>query len=65
MEMIRNNRIQRPHDEVGNTDVMFVEIKSTARLRSSDRQTGTELPVSMYTTKSPIDMCHFNVRSST
>jgi hypothetical protein len=31
----------RPHDEVGNTDVMFVEIKSTARLRSRDRQTST------------------------
>jgi hypothetical protein len=25
----------------------------------------TELPVSVYTTKTPIDMCHCNVRSST
>jgi hypothetical protein len=25
----------------------------------------TGLPVSMYTTKSPIDMCRFSVRSST
>jgi hypothetical protein len=41
MEMIRNNRIQRPHDEVGNTDVMSVEIKSNARLRSRDRQAST------------------------
>jgi hypothetical protein len=26
---------------------------------------GIELPVSMYTTQTPIDMCRFNVRSST
>ena len=30
-----------------------------------DGTPGTELPVSMYTTKTPIDMCRFNVRSST
>ena len=38
---------------------------SSARSRDFDGTPGTELPVSMYTTKTPIDMCRFNVRSST
>ena len=38
---------------------------SSARSRDFDGTSGTELPVSMYTTKTPIDMCCFNVRSST
>ena len=38
---------------------------SSARLRDFDGLIGIELPVSMYTTKTPIDMCRFNVRSST
>ena len=38
---------------------------SSARSRDFDGTPGTELPMSMYTTKTPIDMCRFNVRSST
>ena len=38
---------------------------SSARSRDFDGTPCTELPVSMYTTKTPIDMCRFNVRSST
>jgi len=38
---------------------------SSARSRDFDGMLGTGLPVSMYTTKIPIDMCRFNVRSST
>jgi hypothetical protein len=38
---------------------------SYARSRDFDGMLDTELPVSMYTTKTPIDMCCFNVRSST
>ena len=38
---------------------------SSARSREFDGLIGIELPVSMYTTKTPIDMCRFNVRSST
>jgi hypothetical protein len=37
---------------------------SSARSRDFDELIGIELPVSMYTTKTPIDMCRFNVRSS-
>ena len=37
---------------------------SSAISRDFDGTPGTELPVSMYTTKTPIDMCRFNVRSS-
>jgi hypothetical protein len=37
---------------------------SSARSRDFDGLISIELPVSMYTTKSPIDMCRFNVRSS-
>ena len=36
---------------------------SSARSRDFDGTPGTELPVLMYTTKTPIDMCRFNVRS--
>ena len=38
---------------------------SSARSRDFDGLIGIELPVSMYTTKTPIDLCRFNVRSST
>ena len=38
---------------------------SSARSRDFDGLIRIELPVSMYTTKTPIDMCRFNVRSST
>ena len=38
---------------------------SSARSRDFDGMLDTGLPVSMYTTKTPIDMCHFNVRYST
>jgi hypothetical protein len=38
---------------------------SSARSRDFDGLIGIELPVSMYTTKTPIDMCRFNIRSST
>ena len=38
---------------------------SSARSRDFDGLIGIELPVSMYTTKTPIDLCCFNVRSST
>jgi hypothetical protein len=34
---------------------------SSARLRDFDGMLDTELPVSMYTTKTPIDMWRFNV----
>ena len=34
---------------------------SSAKPRDFDGMLGTELPVSMYTTKTPIDMCRFNV----
>ena len=37
---------------------------SSARSRDFDGLIGTELPVSMYTTETPIDMYRFNVRSS-
>ena len=45
----------------------FVKIMlfSSARSRAFDGTPATELPVSMYTTKTPIDMCRFNVQSST
>ena len=35
---------------------------SSARSRDFDGTPATELPVSMYTTKTPIDMCRFSVR---
>ena len=38
---------------------------SSARSRNFDGLIGIEIPVSMYTTKTPIDWCRFNVRSST
>ena len=38
---------------------------SSVRSRDFDGLIGIELPVSMYTTKTPIDLCRFNVRSST
>ena len=38
---------------------------SSARSRDFDGMLDTGLPVSMYTTKTPINMCRFNVRSST
>ena len=38
---------------------------SSARSRNFDGLIGIELPVSMYTTTTPIDMRRFNVRSST
>jgi len=37
---------------------------SSARSRDFDGMFGTGLPVSMYTTKTAIDKCRFNVRSS-
>ena len=37
---------------------------SSARSRDFDGYTSTRLPVSMYTTKTSIDMCRFNVQSS-
>jgi hypothetical protein len=37
---------------------------SSARTRDFDGYTSTRLPVSMYTTKTSIVMCRFNVRSS-
>jgi hypothetical protein len=36
----------------------------SARSRDFDGMHSTRLPVSMYTTKTPIDLCRFNVRSS-
>ena len=38
---------------------------SSASSRDFDGLIGIELPVLMYTIQTPIDMCHFNVRSST
>jgi hypothetical protein len=38
---------------------------SSARSCDFDGMLDTGLPVPMYTTKTPIDMCRFNVRSST
>ena len=38
---------------------------SSARSRDFDGLIGVELPASIYTTKTPIDLCRFNVRSST
>jgi hypothetical protein len=38
---------------------------SSAKPRDFDGLIGIELPVSMYTTQTPIDLCRFNVRSST
>ena len=40
-------------------------LSSSAISRDFDGLIGIELPVSMYTTKTPIDLCRFNVRSST
>jgi hypothetical protein len=37
---------------------------SSAKSRGFDGYTSTRFPVSMYTTKTLIDMCRFNVRSS-
>jgi hypothetical protein len=34
---------------------------SSAKPRDFDGMLGTGLPVSMYTTKTPIDKCHFSV----
>jgi hypothetical protein len=34
---------------------------SSAKPRDFDAMLGTGLPVSMYTTKTPIDKCHFSV----
>ena len=42
-----------------------ISLFSSARSRDFDGLIGIELPVSMYTTKTPIGMCRFNVRSST
>jgi energy-coupling factor transporter transmembrane protein EcfT len=44
---------------------LFEALFSSARSRDFDGLIGIELPVSMYTTKTPIDLCRFNVRSST
>ena len=44
--------------------VKFV-LFSSARSRDFDGMLSAELLVSMYTTQTPIDMCRFNVRSST
>jgi hypothetical protein len=41
------------------------QLFSSARSRDFDGLIGIELPVSMYTTQTPIDLCRFNVRSST
>ena len=38
---------------------------SSARSCDFNEMFSIELPVSMYTTKTPIDLCHFNIRSST
>jgi hypothetical protein len=40
-------------------------VKPNTSLDDFDGLIGIELPVSMYTTKTPIDMCRFNVRSLT
>jgi hypothetical protein len=52
MEMIRNNRI-----DVSVKSRLF----SSARPHDFDGMLDTELPLSMYTTKTPIDMWHFSV----
>ena len=58
---------RRIHNTVVSNHFHSVKILlfSSARSRDFDGMFGTELPVSMYTTKTPIDMCRFNVRSST
>ena len=62
---------QVPRKSSSNTIVLnhFHSVKkklfSSARSHDFDGTPGTKLPVSMYTTKTPIDMCRFNVRSST
>ena len=44
---------------------MKILLFSSARSRDFDGTPGTELPVLMYTTKTPIDLRRFSVRSST
>jgi hypothetical protein len=67
--VIRNRKSKR--DRQRNTVVSnhFHSVKillfSSARSRDFDAMLSAQLPVSMYTTKIPIDMCRFNVRSST
>jgi hypothetical protein len=77
--MINNTLKQREHDglHVITSRYKFITVVSnnfysvkillfsSARSRDFDGLIGIELPVSMYTTKTPIDMCRFNVRSST
>jgi hypothetical protein len=77
--MINNTLKQREHDglRVITSRYKFITVVSnnfysvkillfsSARSRDFDGLIGIELPVSMYTTKTPIDMCRFNVRSST
>ena len=77
--MINNTLKQREHDglRVITSRYKFITVVSnnfysvkillfsSARSRDFDGLIGIELPVSMYTTQTPIDMCRFNVRSST
>jgi hypothetical protein len=77
--MINNTLKQREHDglRVITSRYKFITVVSnnfysvkillfsSARSRDFDGLIGIELPVSMYTTQTPIDLCRFNVRSST
>ena len=63
----QNKMIQQTSNTVVSNHFHSVKKKlfSSARSRDFDGMLGTGLPVSMYTTKTPINMCRFNVRSST
>jgi hypothetical protein len=77
--MINNTLKQREHDglRVITSRYKFITVVSnnfysvkillfsSARSRDFDGMFGTGLPVSMYMTKTPIDMCGFNIRPST
>ena len=59
--------VEKVHNTIVSNPFQFVKILlfSYARSRDFDGMKSTGLPVSMYTTQTPIDMCRFNVRSST
>jgi hypothetical protein len=74
METPKKNRLSKywcsvPHCLSYNKNIsrqiVFRPVKnflfSSAKPRDFDGMLGTGLPVSMYTTKTPIDKCHFNV----
>ena len=68
---LTHKKVGRSHTDLGFSDAISIPSKF-CYFRPPDHvismecgMYSTELPVSMYTTKTPIDMCRFNFRSST